>query len=528
MSGHVYACALALAVLLVAPPALAQRTGGELVFPVAAEPGSYDAHQEDDADLIYQVAPFYNTLLRAAPGDRGGTKPQPALAESWSVSRDGRTYTFRIRSGVRFHDGSLLSARDVKASFDKIVFPPEGLRSPRKAHYADVVAIESPDASTVVFRLREPSSSFITRMMSPYNFIYRADLLAEDPRWYERRIMGTGPFTLDEHAPGSHVRGTRNTDYWDTGKPYLDGFRAVLIPRHAARVAAVRAGRVHVHFGGVTPGERDILREALGDTLAVQESPWNCALLVSINHERRPFDDRRVRRALTLGLDRHLGSQWLSRVAIVKSVAGLLTPGSPFATPPDALRALAGYGSDIRKARAQARRLLDEASVPEDFSFTFTNRGVPMPNEPLGVWLVDQWRRLGLKVELEVVEARRYDDRLRAGTYEVAMDLHCGDLVEPGLDLRKFLSTERSPGNFARYSDHILDSLYDLQEREGEAVRRRQIIREFERRLLDEEAHYLVTLQWQRIVPHVSTLKGWTITPSPTLNQTLDTVWLEQ
>ncbi len=528
MSGHVYACTLALAVLLVAPPTLAQRTGGELVFPVAAEPDSYDAHQEDSADLIYQVAPFYNTLLRADPGDPGGTKPRPALAESWSVSRDGRTYTFRIRDGVRFHDGSPLAARDVKASFDKIIFPPDGLRSPRKAQYADVVAIEAPESSTVIFRLRDPSRSFIARMMSPYNFIYRADLLAKDPHWYEGHIMGTGPFTLDEHVPGSHVRGTRNTDYWDPGKPYLEGFRAVLIPRHAARVAAVRGGRAHVHFGGVTPGERDVLREALGEALTVQESPWNCALLVSINHQKKPFDDRRVRRALTLGLDRHLASQWFSGIAIVKSVAGVLTPGSPFATPPEALQALAGYGSDIRKARAEARRLLDEASVPEDFSFTFTNRGVPMPNEPLGVWLVDQWRRLGLKVKLEVVEARSYDDRLRAGAYEVAMDLHCGEVVEPGLDLRKFLSTERSPGNYARYSDRILDSLFDLQDREIDVARRRQIIREFERRLLDEEAHYFTTLQWQRIVPHVSTLKGWTVTPSPTLNQTLDTVWLEQ
>ena len=114
---------LTLAVLLLlwvaAPPARAQETpraGGELVFVVPAEPPSYDAHREETFAIVHPAAPHYSTLLRVDPADRSGTRIVGDLAESWSISRDGRTYTFRLRPGVKFHDGSDCTARDVKAT----------------------------------------------------------------------------------------------------------------------------------------------------------------------------------------------------------------------------------------------------------------------------------------------------------------------------------------------------------------------------------------------------------------------------
>jgi peptide/nickel transport system substrate-binding protein len=521
--------ALAASALLLAPaPLQAQRNGGELVFPVPSEPPSYDGHREETFGLIHPIAPFYNTLLRVDPNDKGGTKPYPSIAESWTSSSDGKTYTFKIRRGVKFHDGSDLSARDVKASYDKIIFPPPGVGSTRKGQYADVAAVEAPDATTVVFRLKEPSGSFISSLLSPYNFIYKADILAKDPHWYEKNIMGTGPFTFVEHVKGSHVVGKKNPNYWDKGKPYLDGFRAIFMSSSAAQVAAVRGERAHIQFRGFTPKDRDTLLEALGNKITVQESPWDCILLVAINHEKKPFDDKRVRRALTLALDRHTGSKALSQIAIVKEVAGVQVPGTPFATPPQELNKLAGYWTDAEKSRAEARRLLKEAGVPEGFSFTFKNRGIPMPYEPLGVWMIDQWRRVGLNVKQEVIEAAAYFGVIRKGDFEAAMDFQCGYIVEPDLDMYKFLSTDRNPANYGRYKDPVLDQLYDQQSRETNVEKRKQIVRQFEKRVLDEEAHYLMTLQWHRIIPHSSKVKGWTITPSHYLNNTLDTVWLTE
>ncbi|HEV8228300.1 MAG TPA: ABC transporter substrate-binding protein, partial [Methylomirabilota bacterium] len=136
------------------------RYGGELVFLVPSEPPSYDGHREGTFGTVHPLAPLYNTLLRMDPLDRTGTRPSPDLAESWTISPDGLTYTFKLRPGVRFHDGSLLSSRDVKASYDKIVSPPSGVISARKGAYQAIEAIETPDPLTVRFRLKWPETSF--------------------------------------------------------------------------------------------------------------------------------------------------------------------------------------------------------------------------------------------------------------------------------------------------------------------------------------------------------------------------------
>src|SRR4029077_12415130 len=146
------------------------RYGGELVFLVPSEPPSYDGHREGTFGTVHPLAPLYNTLLRIDPTDRTGTRPSPDLAESWTISPDGLTYTFKLRSGVRFHDGSLLSSRDVKASYDKIVSPPAGVVSARKGAYQAVEVIEAPDPLTVRFRLKWPEVSFLVNLSSPFNW----------------------------------------------------------------------------------------------------------------------------------------------------------------------------------------------------------------------------------------------------------------------------------------------------------------------------------------------------------------------
>jgi peptide/nickel transport system substrate-binding protein len=523
---------VAFLILALVVPAGAQekpRHGGELVFVVPSEPPSYDAHHEETFGVIHPLAPHYNTLMRVDPFDRTGTKIVGDLAESWAVSKDGRTYTFKLHRGVKFHDGSELTSKDVKASHDKIISPPAGVSSHRQGQYLNVESVEASDALTVIFRLKWPQSSFLASLASPFNWIYKADILARDLHWYETHVMGTGPFLFVEHVKGSHWVGKKNPDYWDKGKPYLDGYRAIFISSSSAQVAAVRGERAHIQFRAFSPAERDSLIHALGPKVTVQESPWDCSIIVALNHDRKPFDDKRVRRALSLALDRYQGSQALSRIAVVKGVGGILVPGTPYATPPAELEKLAGYGKDITKSRAEARRLLKEAGVPEGFSITYKNRGIPMPYEAIAVWLIDQWRQVGLNVKQEVVEASSYYGQvLRPGNFELAADFQCGYIVEPDLDLYKFQSKEISPANFSRYTDKVLDDLYVKQSRALDPEERRKLIREFERRLLDEEAHYFYTLQGHRIIAHSSKVHGWTVTPSHYLNNQLDTVWLSE
>ena len=190
----VTACVAVVALaLLAAPAAMAQgqyqpQYGGTLDFAVPKDPPSFDGHRENTFALIHPVAPHYSLLLKfdqwnypTIVGD---------VAESWKISKDGKTYTFKIRKGIKFHDGSTLTARDVKATYDKIIFPPKGVTSVRKGSYLMVKSVKAPDARTVVFRLKWAAPSFLANLASPWNFIYKADILAKDPHWYEKNING--------------------------------------------------------------------------------------------------------------------------------------------------------------------------------------------------------------------------------------------------------------------------------------------------------------------------------------------------
>src|ERR1700730_1543203 len=181
-------------------------------------------------------------------------------------------------------------------------------------------------------------------------------------------------------------------------------------------------------------------------------------------------------------------------------------PRSPSCeTTPGELEKLAGYGHDIAANRAEARRLLKEAGA-EGLSFTFKNRGIPHPYEPIGIWLIDQWRQIGVTVKMEMIEASAYHPMLKRGDFEVAMDFQCGFIVEPDLDLARFVT--KSDANYGRHKDTVIDDLYQKQARATDLEERKKYLRAFEKRLLDEEAHVIYTLQWHRIVPHNGKVQG--------------------
>ena len=510
----------------VAPAQDKPRYGGTLLFSVGAEPVSLDGHREDSFATIHPIAPFYSLLIKV--NQEKPSEFEGDLAESWTISRDGLTYTFKLRDSTRFHDGSPLTSRDVKATYDRIIAPPTGVVSLRQAQYVVVDRVDAPDPRTVVFRLKWPSAAMLANLASPFNFVYKADVMTRDPRWYERNVLGSGPFKFVEYVRGSHVVGKRNDDYFLKGRPYLDGFRALFIRDTGARVAAIRGSRTHIEFRGFPPTTRDDLVRALGDKLAVQETGWLCTQYVALNHERKPFDDPRVRRALTLAVDRWEGSRALSRITMLKTVGGLILPGAPFAMPEAELVKVAGFAKDIEASRRESRRLLKEAGVPEGFAFTFKNRAIPMPFEAVGVFLLDQWRKIGLNVQQVVQETGSYFADLRAGNYEASIDFQCGSVEEPDFELAKYISSDKSPQNYARYQDPLLDQLYEAQSRATDPEARRKLIAQFERRVLDEQAHYLPTLWWHRIVPYAAAVKGWKILPSHFLNQDLRDVWLAE
>jgi peptide/nickel transport system substrate-binding protein len=292
-------------------------------------------------------------------------------------------------------------------------------------------------------------------------------------------------------------------------------------------VAAIRSGQALIEFRGFNPAARDDLVRALGNKIVVQESSWICNLTVAINNEKKPFNDPRVRRALTLAIDRWAGSKALSQISLMKYVGGLFRPGSEFSTPEAELAKLAGFGKNIEASRNEARRLLKEAGVPEGFSFTLKNRNIKEPYEVTGVFVIDQWRQVGLNVNHVQQEEGAYFNDFRQGNYEAGIDFNCDFMDEPDYQLLKFLSSDKSPLNYGRYKDPVLDDLYEKQGRAANPQERLKLLRQFEKRALDEQAYQFHVLWWQRIVPYWAKVKGFGTTPSHYFMH-LGDIWLAE
>jgi peptide/nickel transport system substrate-binding protein len=208
------------------PQAVAQtpKPGGTLVFAVSAEPPNYDCHAQTSFAFLHPVRPHYSTLLKFDTANY--PKVVGDLAESWTVSPDGLTYTFKLRRNVKFHDGTPMTSEDVKATYERLRKPPQGVQSIREETFKDITTIDTPDPYTVVFKLARTNASMLSSFASPWDCVYSAAKLKTDPKFPERNILGTGPFTFVEHQAGSHWTGKKFDGYFETGKPYLDGYRA--------------------------------------------------------------------------------------------------------------------------------------------------------------------------------------------------------------------------------------------------------------------------------------------------------------
>ena len=508
----------------------APKHGGILTFMIPADtPPSFDGHRENTFATVHAVAPFYSVLIRANPEDPADTTQFvcDVCTEVPNPIDDGRTYAFQIRGDVRFSDGSPMTAYDVVASWNKIVDPPEGVISVRRGYYSMIDRIEAPTANMAVFHLKFATAAFLPALADPYAFIYQKDIIDRDPHWFETKIMGSGPFRFKDYQVGQSISGVRNPDYYRPGLPYLDGFIGIFADKQAVRVAAIKADRAAIEFRGFPPATRDELVAALGDRIAVQESDWNCGALVTPNHARKPFDDVRVRRALTLAIDRWHGAVPMSRITLERTVGGIVFPGSPLAANREELQHLAGYWPDIDASRAEARRLLKEANA-EGLTFELLNRNVDQPYKFNGTWVIDEWSKVGLHATQRVVPTGPYEEALRNGDFAVAIDAECQNVVNPLLDGTKYLPHSVSDANYGNYEDPTEIDIYNRMLRETDLTRQRALMRQLEKRVLDTEAHEAFLLWRYRIVPYRSYVKGFKISPSHYVNQDLATIWLDK
>ena len=490
-----------------APSASAVRPvrGGTLVLVTDAQPATYDLHQETNLAALDLLAPEYSLLYRVSPIDSSRLVPDLATG-AVTFSADKLTATVKIRDGVKFHDGAALTAADVVATYQKIIATP-----PRGATYSMVDSVTAPDATTVVFKLKTVSASFATLLASPWNVIYSAAKLKQDPHFYETTVDGTGPFIFVSNAKGSEFVAKRNDAYFGKDSsgaalPYLDGFRALIVPDAAARVDAIKTKKAMLDPRGVTPAERDDIARAIGPDLALQEATTSCVEMLFPSTSTKPFDDVRVRQALTGGIDRNGGKSTLSAKANVKAVGGLVRPGNVYALADADLQKVRGFGTDAAAAQAAAKKLLSDAGQA---SLTL-QLGTSSDDAAIGDYVIDQWKQIG-------VTATRAEQTHPPRAFDIALQRVCFDLDDPDLVLGRYRGA---------FGDTKLDGMIDAQSKETDVTKRASALGDAQKYILDEKAYAFPVLWADKIVPHLRTVRGWQAPLNDGSNEDLGAVWI--
>lgn len=521
------AALVAATVLMLNSPATSAQTpkrGGILNFAVVAEPPTIDCHAVTTFAFAHPGRPQYSTLLKFS-GDYKNLKIVGDLAESWEVAKDGSSYTFKLHRNVKFHDGAPMTSADVKASYERIINPPEGVVSVRRSLHADIRDVETPNPYTVVFKMKKANASMLIHFASPWNCIYRAEKLKEDPKFPEKTVLGTGAFQFVEYVKGSHWTGKRFDGYFREGRPYMDGFKAYFV-KSANVVSGIVGGQFDAEFRGRSPKERDQIIDGLKGKALNVEGPWVTNLMLTFNVTKKPFDDIRVRQALTMAIDRWGGSVPLGKISALKYVSGLLRPGYEMALPPDELVKYPGFGRDIAKSREEAKKLLAAAGVP-NLKLKLVNRNIAEPYTPAGIYAIDQWRRIGVEVEHSQLETKLFFDAMKDGNFDILMEFISDFADDPSAQFDKLLTRAKSSQAASGHTDAKLDDLFDRQAGEMDPVKRKALVNEFERHALTQ-AYTMPLLWWQRIITINAKVKGWEHQANHFTGQDLVDVWLDQ
>jgi len=496
----VFVAADALAVIVTGPPAGGQtpKRGGILNTLLIEDPPGLLIHESATVSNVWPMMPCYSNLVLFDPlkSLESVDTVIPELAERWSWQDNYQNLVFFLRRNVKWHDGQPFTSRDVKYTFDVVreaKDAPARLRlSARKDWYANVDAIETPDASTVVFRLRRPQPSLLLMLASGYSPVYPEHVPLNELR---QRCVGTGPFRLKEYARGQMIELERNPSYFIPGRPYLDGIRYTIISERGTRLAALQAGRLDAFVPlEMTKAMADAVKKA-APSIVIIEVGQNGSDNVILNHRRPPFDNPTVRRAVNLALDRHAYVKTVRQGGAVVGVALMPKPMGFWGLPEQDLRPLAGYG-DPAKDKAEARRLLAGAGFGpgKPLRLDMVTRASPIYVD-LASFVVDQLRLIGVETTLRQMEVGAWFPALARRDYQIGANLTAGGFDDPDAYLYENYKCGSSR-NYTDYCSEEMDRLIDQQSEELDRGRRLKLAWSIQRKLEADVARPM--LGWRK------------------------------
>jgi peptide/nickel transport system substrate-binding protein len=308
--------------------------------------------------------------------------------------------------------------------------------------------------------------------------------------------------------------------------PYLDGIKYYIITDDGARAKSIRSDRTDVEFRGFPPAEVDAITGQMGDKVMVaypgQPTHWG----IAFNVDKKPYDDERVRQAMSLAIDRYDMAKTLTPLTGLDTVSGLIPPHAPWALTPEELQQLPGFGKDSEANLKEAKRLLAEAGYPNGFKTVLMNRSIKLPYIDMGVYLVSAWKKVGIEAEHKLEESASWTKSRHNRDFEVMVDpFGTVGVADPDELLVKF--TTGSFANYGRFSEPVADKLFHLQKVELDEQKRVQLARDMQKEIM-KKAWWLPGLWWTRAEVRSSRIRNYEPQPNHWMNRRLEDVWLAE
>jgi peptide/nickel transport system substrate-binding protein len=525
---HIIVAACLLAVT--ASPGLAQKHGGVLHFYHPDSPASMSILEEATPTVAIPMSAVFNGLVMYDQHIAQNSLKTivPDLATSWSWSADGLRLTFKLRHGVKWHDGKPFTAADVKCTWDRLTGrdPNERLRAnPRRAWWSNIAEMTVGGDDEATFVLQRPQPALLAMIASGYSPVYPCHV---SPATMRRHPIGTGPFKFVEYKPEERIVLARNPDYWKPGLPYLDGIEYTIVPNRSTEVLGFIAGKFDVSFPYLLSVAllKDVQKEAPQSVCELHTT--NSSINLIVNRDAEPFNDYSIRRAMQLTLDRRAFIDILAEGNGLIGGAMLPPPAGLWGMPPDILKTVVGYDPDVRKNRIEARNLMQASGYAADkhLAIKVSTRNIPVYRDP-AIVLIDQLKEIYIDAELDTVETANWFPKIARKEYQIGLNLTAAGVDDPDVQFYENYACG-SERNYTGYCNKELDQLFERQSREADQEKRKQLVWEIDKQLQEDSArpiiyHWLGGTCWKKDVKNFATAVN-----SLTNSWRFEDVWLDR
>ena len=498
------------------------KRGGTLRGAWGITTAHFDVHQGGSPNVLGHL---YNNLVVLNLGD-GNKSILPDLAQKWTVSPDGKTYTFDLREGVKFHDGTPCTSADVLASFQRILNPQSGIISVSKDVFNFVEKVEAPDAKTIKFTLKEPRVYFLELLADPTHVIYSKKALDENGGDLKKVITpGTGPFVFKEHKQAEKWTFTRNPNYWNPDLPYVDTLELIHAAAWTDRGTAILTDKADFSWNVSI----ETWNEGAKKPEIATKRLWGVgAYVFYINTKKKPFDDPRVRRAIHLAVSRQdlikafQTQEWINNTRWVPH-------GDKYALTTEEVLKLPAWRADKKDDIATAKKLLEDAGYKDGIKGVDLLCASVAPHaEIMAPAFQEQLKRtLNIEAKIRVQErALLVQDELKLN-YDIVLDT-TGGLISDFVPYAAMYFKTGASRNYTGYSNAEFDKTLAAADAETDFAKRTALIRKLED-ILDQDAPWCPVgftfhlLMWRKAMKGV----GFDIRQQMQWGR-VDTAWLDR